>query len=72
MNPRFQSEELATASFLLKIFRACVVKMPKTASNFARDLEKKLLPMINSGTGGGLVSLRHSILLSSFVLPLNH
>jgi hypothetical protein len=50
-----QPDELATAGYLLKIFRACVAKMPKTASSFARDLERKLLPMINSGAGGSIV-----------------
>jgi hypothetical protein len=32
--------------------------MPKTASTFARNLEKTLLPMVNGAAGGAAVCLR--------------
>ncbi|CED83634.1 Sister chromatid cohesion protein SCC2/Nipped-B [Phaffia rhodozyma] len=46
------ADEQAISSYLLKIFRQIVTKMPKTATTFAKKLEGKLLPMVNGAVGG--------------------
>lgn len=43
--------------------------MPKTASNFARTLEGKLLPMVNKASGGAAVRVR-TILDHVYISPL--
>jgi cohesin loading factor subunit SCC2 len=53
----FQAEDQANTSYLLKIFSTCVTRMPKTATNFARTLEGKLLPMVNKASGGAMVCM---------------
>ncbi|GAA6048643.1 hypothetical protein JCM3770_001996 [Rhodotorula araucariae] len=40
-------EEQVISDYLLRIFRAAVVAMPKTASKFGRDLQGALVPMLN-------------------------
>ncbi|WVW81234.1 hypothetical protein I302_103225 [Kwoniella bestiolae CBS 10118] len=54
------SDDQATNELLLKIFRKCIPHMPKTASTFASDLTKKLMPMI-SKPAGGFQALRETI-----------
>ncbi|PWN49132.1 hypothetical protein IE53DRAFT_318176 [Violaceomyces palustris] len=40
-------EELQMMELLLKIFRACLPWMPKTASTFAESLEKSMTPLVS-------------------------
>jgi cohesin loading factor subunit SCC2 len=53
-----QEEEHRTAEYLLRIFRASLPLMPKTAVKFGIELQNTLKPMIikPSGTGGLAVS----------------
>lgn len=49
----FQSEEQATSDYLLKIFRACIPHMPKTATKFGNELQLALQPMIIKPSSAG-------------------
>lgn len=50
-----QASEQVVLVLLLKILGTCVAKMPRTESNFALDLEKKVVPIINRALGGNAV-----------------
>ncbi|CDR46094.1 RHTO0S12e00276g1_1 [Rhodotorula toruloides] len=41
------TEEQVISDYLLRIFRAAVVAMPKTSSKFGKDLQTALMPMLN-------------------------
>ncbi|KAF9267598.1 hypothetical protein L218DRAFT_955463 [Marasmius fiardii PR-910] len=56
------SEEQATADYLLKIFRASIPHMPKTAAKFGQELQAILQPMILKPSPiGGLASLQETV-----------
>ncbi|KAG5642305.1 hypothetical protein DXG03_003025 [Asterophora parasitica] len=55
------AEEQATSDYLLKIFRASIPYMPKTAAKFAQELQTALQPMIIKPTGGGVQVLQESV-----------
>ncbi|KAH7103288.1 hypothetical protein BKA62DRAFT_696412 [Auriculariales sp. MPI-PUGE-AT-0066] len=67
-------EEHRTAEYLLKIFRASVPLMPKTAAKFGAELQKTLQPMIIKPSGtGGLSSLQEAVAcICSVVQHLSH
>nr|Q00333.2 RecName: Full=Protein rad9; AltName: Full=SCC2 homolog [Coprinopsis cinerea okayama7\ len=46
------TEELLTSDFLLKIFRASIPHMPKTAAKFGQELQTSLQPLILKPFGG--------------------
>jgi hypothetical protein len=48
-----QQEEQATSDYLLKVFRASIPHMPKTAAKFGHELQLALQPMIIKPSGGG-------------------
>ena len=50
-------EELATSDYLLKIFRASIPHMPKTAAKFGQELQAALQPMIIKPSGAGGVQV---------------
>ncbi|KAG7088631.1 hypothetical protein E1B28_012603 [Marasmius oreades] len=55
-------EEQATADYLLKIFRASIPHMPKTAAKFGQELQAILQPMILKPSPiGGLASLQETV-----------
>ncbi|KAG5653655.1 hypothetical protein H0H81_011615 [Sphagnurus paluster] len=54
-------EEQATTDYLLKIFRASIPHMPKTAAKFAQELQTALQPMIIKPSGGGVQALQESV-----------
>nr|XP_019013987.1 uncharacterized protein I206_00064 [Kwoniella pini CBS 10737]OCF52768.1 hypothetical protein I206_00064 [Kwoniella pini CBS 10737] len=60
LRPPANADDQATNELLLKIFRKCIPSMPRTASSFAADLTKKLMPMI-SKPAGGFQALRETI-----------
>ncbi|OCF60187.1 hypothetical protein L486_02867 [Kwoniella mangroviensis CBS 10435] len=60
LRPPANSDDQATNELLLKIFSKCIPQMPRTASTFASDLTKKLMPMI-SKPAGGFQALRETI-----------
>ncbi|GAA5844309.1 hypothetical protein JCM9279_001763 [Rhodotorula babjevae] len=43
-------DEQVISDYLLRIFRAAVVVMPKSATKFGRDLQAALMPMLNKPT----------------------
>ncbi|KPV73441.1 uncharacterized protein RHOBADRAFT_55179 [Rhodotorula graminis WP1] len=43
-------DEQIISDYLLRIFRAAVVAMPKSATKFGRDLQAALMPMLNKPT----------------------
>jgi hypothetical protein len=43
---RYKPEEQATSDYLLKIFRASIPHMPRTAIKFAQELQAALQPMV--------------------------
>ncbi|KAK8844801.1 hypothetical protein IAR55_006651 [Kwoniella newhampshirensis] len=60
LRPPANSDDQATNELLLRIFRKCIPCMPRTASTFAQDLTKALMPMISKPTGG-FQALRETI-----------
>ncbi|EIW73035.1 hypothetical protein TREMEDRAFT_59198 [Tremella mesenterica DSM 1558] len=52
LRPPANTDEQATNDELLRIFQKCIPHMPRTASTFATDLVKALLPMISKPAGG--------------------
>ncbi|KAJ7457662.1 hypothetical protein B0H11DRAFT_208709 [Mycena galericulata] len=55
-------EEQLTSDYLLKIFRASVPHMPKTAIKFAQELQAALQPMIiKPSSAGGLQGLQETV-----------
>ncbi|WVQ94119.1 hypothetical protein IAU59_001197 [Kwoniella sp. CBS 9459] len=52
LRPPANADDQATNELLLRIFRTCIPHMPKTASTFATDLTKSLMPMISKPAGG--------------------
>jgi cohesin loading factor subunit SCC2 len=50
-----QPEERLTSDYLLKIFRATVPQMPRTAVKFGQELQLVLQPLILKPTSGVLV-----------------
>lgn len=54
-----QPEEQVTCDYLLRIFRASIPYLPKTAAKFGQELQLALQPMIikPSATAGILVSV---------------
>ncbi|WWC90225.1 uncharacterized protein L201_005158 [Kwoniella dendrophila CBS 6074] len=60
LRPPANADDQATNELLLKVFRKCIPQMPRTASSFAADLTKKLMPMI-SKPAGGFQALRETI-----------
>ncbi|WWC57550.1 uncharacterized protein I303_100082 [Kwoniella dejecticola CBS 10117] len=69
LKPPSNADDQATNELLLKIFRKCTPSMPRTASTFAADLTKKLMPMI-SKPAGGFQALRETI--GCFCAVTNH
>jgi hypothetical protein len=63
-----QTDEQITSDYLLKIFRACIPHMPKTAAKFGQELQLALQPMILKPSSAGGVAVRH--LLDSFAISL--
>lgn len=53
-------EEQVISDYLLRIFRAAVVAMPKTSTKFGRDLQGALVPMLNKPSQS--VGVRASLL----------
>jgi|SRR5882762_8819803 hypothetical protein len=54
-----QTEEQITSDYLLKIFRACIPHMPKTAAKFGQELQLALQPMILKPSSAGGVAVGH-------------
>ncbi|KZT19995.1 ARM repeat-containing protein [Neolentinus lepideus HHB14362 ss-1] len=55
-------EEQVTSDYLLKIFRASVPHMPKTAAQFGADLQQALQPMIiKPSSAGGVQTLQETV-----------
>ncbi|TFK52693.1 hypothetical protein OE88DRAFT_1628274 [Heliocybe sulcata] len=55
-------EEQATSDYLLKIFRASIPHMPKTAAQFGTDLQQALQPMIiKPSSAGGVQTLQETV-----------
>ncbi|THH14012.1 hypothetical protein EW146_g6273 [Bondarzewia mesenterica] len=55
-------EEQITSDYLLKIFRASVPNMPKTAVKFGQELQLALQPMIlRPPTAGGVLALQETV-----------
>ncbi|KZP26313.1 hypothetical protein FIBSPDRAFT_1040859 [Athelia psychrophila] len=55
-------EEQATSDYLLKIFRACIPHMPKTAAKFGLELQQALQPMIlKPPQAGGILALQETV-----------
>ncbi len=52
-----QPEEQSMTDMLMRVFTLSIPFMPKTATTFAMDLTKALLPMINKPLRGTAVSL---------------
>ncbi|KZS93617.1 hypothetical protein SISNIDRAFT_454038 [Sistotremastrum niveocremeum HHB9708] len=56
------SEEIILADYLLKIFRVCIPRMPRTATKFAADLQQALQPMVlKPSAAGGFGGLREAV-----------
>ncbi|KAK7023031.1 sister chromatid cohesion protein [Favolaschia claudopus] len=56
------AEEQATSDYLLKIFRASIPHMPRTAIKFAQELQKALQPMvIKPSSVAGLQGLQETV-----------
>ncbi|KAL0563317.1 Sister chromatid cohesion protein 2, partial [Marasmius crinis-equi] len=56
------AEEQATADYLLKIFRASIPHMPKTAAKFGQELQAVLQPMIlKPSQVGGIAALQETV-----------
>ncbi|EAL23165.1 hypothetical protein CNBA5100 [Cryptococcus deneoformans B-3501A] len=60
LRPPANADDQATNELLLRIFQRCIPRMPRTASTFALDLTKSLMPMI-SKPSGGFQALRETI-----------
>ncbi|WRT63186.1 uncharacterized protein IL334_000089 [Kwoniella shivajii] len=69
LGPAANADDQSSNELLLKIFRKCIPHMPRTASTFASDLTKKLMPMISKPAGGFQV-LRETI--GCFCAVTNH
>ncbi|KAF8879492.1 hypothetical protein BD779DRAFT_1551796 [Infundibulicybe gibba] len=54
-------EEQATSDYLLKIFRASIPHMPKTAAKFGHELQSALQPMILKPSGGSVQVLQETV-----------
>lgn len=55
-------EEQVTSDYLLKIFRASIPHMPKTAAQFGADLQQALQPMIiKPSSAGGVQTLQETV-----------
>ncbi|WVR03096.1 hypothetical protein IAU60_000086 [Kwoniella sp. DSM 27419] len=52
LRPPANVDDQATNELLLRIFKTCIPFMPRTASSFASDLTKALMPMISKPAGG--------------------
>ncbi|KAF9457433.1 hypothetical protein BDZ94DRAFT_1326256 [Collybia nuda] len=61
-------EEQATSDYLLKVFRASIPHMPKTAAKFGQELQLALQPMIIKPSGGGFQVLQESIACMCIVI----
>ncbi|KAJ7070155.1 hypothetical protein C8F01DRAFT_1364201 [Mycena amicta] len=56
------TEEQTTNEYILKIFRACIPHMPKTALTFGQDLQSRLQPMVAKPNSiGGLPGLHEAV-----------
>lgn len=53
-----QSEEQTTSDYLLRIFRASIPHMPKTAAKFGQELQSALQPMIVKPSAAAGVQVR--------------
>lgn len=60
LRPPANADDQAANELLLRIFQRCIPRMPRTASTFALDLTKSLMPMI-SKPSGGFQALRETI-----------
>ncbi|WVQ82810.1 hypothetical protein IAT38_004942 [Cryptococcus sp. DSM 104549] len=52
LRPPANADDQAGNELLLRIFQKCIPRMPRTASTFAQDLTKALMPMITKPSGG--------------------
>ncbi|ORY23265.1 hypothetical protein BCR39DRAFT_549569 [Naematelia encephala] len=68
-HPPSNGDEQATNDLLLRIFCRSIPHMPRTASSFASDLSRVLMPMINKPTGG-LQGLKE--IIGCFCILVNH
>ncbi|KAF5337499.1 hypothetical protein D9758_013605 [Tetrapyrgos nigripes] len=64
------AEEHATSSYILKIFRASIPHMPKTAAKFGQELQQILQPMIIKPSTGGLATLQETV--ACFCVVVQH
>ncbi|EMD39745.1 hypothetical protein CERSUDRAFT_150412 [Gelatoporia subvermispora B] len=56
------TEEQATSDYLLRIFRASIPHMPKTAAKFGQELQLALQPMIiKPSTAAGVLGLQETV-----------
>ncbi|KAF8648994.1 hypothetical protein AX16_006108 [Volvariella volvacea WC 439] len=66
-------EEQTTSDYLLKIFKASIPHMPKTAAKFGQELQAALQPMIIKPSGGSLQVLQETVAcLCAVVQSLTH
>ncbi|KZT11764.1 uncharacterized protein LAESUDRAFT_733751 [Laetiporus sulphureus 93-53] len=67
-------EEQITSDYLLRIFRASIPYMPKTAAKFGQDLQLALQPMIiKPSTASGLLGLQEAVAcMCSIVEHITH
>ncbi|RDB15317.1 Protein rad9 [Hypsizygus marmoreus] len=61
-------EEQATSDYLLKVFRASIPYMPKTAAKFGNELQLALQPMIIKPSGGGVQVLQETVACMCIVI----
>ncbi|KAK7469438.1 Sister chromatid cohesion protein 2 [Stygiomarasmius scandens] len=56
------AEEYTTSDYILKIFRASIPHMPKTAAKFGQELQQTLQPMIiKPSSTGGISALQETV-----------
>jgi hypothetical protein len=64
---RYQAEEQITSDYLLKVFRASIPGMSKTASKFAHELQSVLQQMLMKPTGPNWLAV--SVMHITALLP---
>lgn len=63
-----QSEEQVISDYLLRIFRASIPQLPKTAIKFGQDLQLALQPMIVKPSPSAGVTVCDLAILSSVMI----